>query len=126
MTALRGQRLLFDPENYQVNYLLYDGTPPHVGGDTSTDGAYVHDRDHDRLASATKKVHAFMLDGQWHEIEEVSLATGYPLGSALTSRIRDMRKRRFGGHTVECEFVRRGVHRYRVLIPVEERQLALV
>lgn len=38
--------------------------------------------------------------GGWKSIEDISLETGDP-GASVSARIRDFRKAKFGGHTVE-------------------------
>jgi len=40
-----------------------------------------------------------MRDGEWRTLGEISEATGHPEAS-VSARLRDFRKPRFGGHTV--------------------------
>ena len=45
------------------------------------------------------KVLALMLDGNWRTLEQIERATGASQASA-SARLRDFRKAKFGGHTV--------------------------
>lgn len=77
---------------------------------------YDPDRDHDRLATQLATVRDLMHDGNWRTLDEIAEATGHPAPS-VSARLRDLRKRRFGGFTVQREHVENGLHRYRVLPP---------
>lgn len=71
-------------------------------------------RDTKRLAAQMKRVHDFVLGkGGWTTLGEISAATGDPEAS-VSARIRDLRNM---GYSVDCEFVSRGLHRYRVFAP---------
>lgn len=70
-------------------------------------------RDEDRLNKQARKVWQAMSDGKWHLLSEVVAATGYPEAS-VSARLRDFRKPRFGGHTVEREYVANGLWMYRL------------
>jgi len=54
-----------------------------------------------------------MSDGQWRTLGELSALTGDPEAS-ISARLRDLRKPRFGGLTVERKYIRRGLFAYRV------------
>lgn len=54
---------------------------------------YDHARDHKRLTTEFNAVKTILLDGEWHTLPELFARTGYPVTSALTSRIRDLRRR---------------------------------
>jgi hypothetical protein len=57
--------------------------------------------DQARLARQTQVVFDVMSDGRWRTLSELAgEAGGIPEASA-SARLRDMRKRKFGGHTVE-------------------------
>lgn len=64
------------------------------------DGATLGADDEPRLSGQLDKVYQTMSDGAWHTLEEIATAAG---GSeaGISARIRDLRKPRFGGHTVE-------------------------
>jgi hypothetical protein len=79
------------------------------------DGAtYEHARDARRLAGQHCRVLAFMRDEKWHTLSEIALHTRDPEAS-VSARLRDLRKARFGGHTIEREYVERGLFRYRLV-----------
>jgi len=73
---------------------------------------YKAERDHDRLAGMLARVQTIVSDGRWHTLAELSARTG---GSeaACSARLRDLRKPRFGGHTVERQYVGSGLWQYR-------------
>jgi len=55
--------------------------------------------DHSRLTSQLNAVREFMWDERWYTQFVIALATGVPL-STVGSRIRDLRKEKFGGFNV--------------------------
>ena len=73
--------------------------------------------DHDRLSTQYNRVFNVMCDGQWHTIPELTSLSG-GTEPAVSARIRDMRKKRFGAHTVERERVpgQKGLWRYRLTL----------
>lgn len=73
------------------------------------------ERDGNRLLKQLGKVSAIMSDGRWHTLAELADKTGNPEAS-LSARLRDLRKKRFGGHIVERQFVRRGLFKYRMVV----------
>jgi hypothetical protein len=84
------------------------------------DGSTFHqERDGARLERQHAKVFEYMRYGGWHTLEAISEATGAPQAS-VSARLRDLRKPRFGGHTVEREYVRRGLWRYKLVINSSE------
>jgi hypothetical protein len=90
---------------------LDEWTPPPSDRFGST---YDAKRDFDRLNTQQADVWAVFKDGEWHTLRSLSERTGHPEAS-ISARIRDFRKPRFGGHTVEREYVERGLFRYRVV-----------
>lgn len=70
---------------------------PHFGGET-----YEAEYDLERLTTQLEDVRACMLDGKWRTLREISLATGHPEAS-ISARLRDLRKERFGSHTVDLQ-----------------------
>jgi hypothetical protein len=73
-----------------------------------------HERDGERLAVQLNRVRAVMADGGWHTLAELSeRAAGSE--AAVSARLRDLRKPRFGGHTVERRYVERGLWQYRLV-----------
>lgn len=59
-------------------------------------------REHDapRLNAQLARVHDVMRSARWYTLAELSDLTGDPPAS-ISARIRDLRKSRFGNHTVE-------------------------
>lgn len=84
------------------------------------DGAtYDAARDCTRLAEQTQAVFAIMKDGQFRTLSHISRMTGAPEAS-VSARLRDLRKPRFGGHTVNRQYLRRGLYQYQLLVqPLE-------
>ena len=74
---------------------------------------YNHERDGVRLKGQMLRVYSCLCERRWWTLAELSKATGDPEAS-ISARIRDLRKDRFGAHDVEVEYVRRGLHRYRL------------
>lgn len=70
-----------------------------------------------RLKGQLDRVLDEMIDGQWHTLSELHSKVG---GSeaAISARIRDFRKKRFGGHSVDRERVpgHKGLWRYRLVL----------
>ena len=65
--------------------------------------------DQERLTNQFILVREFAKGGHWHTLAEGSEATGAPEAS-YSAQLRNLRKRRFGGYTVEKR--RRGVGRW--------------
>jgi hypothetical protein len=88
----------------------------------SFDGDSIEAQDVPRLIRMQDRVQGFMADGRWYLPEDVRKGLGLPEGTAITSRIRDLRKRRFGGFTVERRRDADGSGRfeYRLLFPHRE------
>lgn len=79
--------------------LLFDWTPPAITGDR--DGE-TFDSKHDgkRLNRQAADVFALMKDGEWRPLWKIAKITGHPEAS-ISARLRDFRKPKFGGYTVE-------------------------
>lgn len=85
------------------------------------DGAtYRRALDHERLGAQLLRVALLMSDGGWNTLRGISSVTLDPEAS-VSARLRDLRKRKFGGHTVERERIRGGLYRYRVVLVGRER-----
>ena len=76
---------------------------------------YERERDHIRLGRQALAVWEILRDEQWHTLRELSETTGYPEAS-ISARIRDLRKAKFGGKTVERDYLDNGLWRYRLLL----------
>ena len=72
------------------------------------------ERDGQRLGDQMLAVLAIMSTKQWFTLGQLSMLAAAPEAS-VSARIRDLRKPRFGGHTIEREYVRKGLWRYRLV-----------
>lgn len=81
---------------------------------------YVAPRDEVRLTGQALRVFKVMKDGQWRTLAQIARETerfdSHDSEAAISARLRDFRKDRFGAHTVEREHVTKGLFRYRLLI----------
>lgn len=87
------------------------------------DGAtFESEQDGIRLSGQMKRVFDFMSDGGWHTLREIAAATN-SLETAVSARLRDCRKSRFGGHRIELRRIpgRPGVFEYRLLANGDSR-----
>ena len=89
---------------------IFASPPPHGDRDGKT---FVRERDGKRCNSQADAVWEIVKDHCWHTPSEIAEKVGCSDSSA-TARLRDLRKPRFGSHTVEREYVERGLFRYRV------------
>jgi hypothetical protein len=71
-------------------------------------------RDAARLAGQLARVRQLMADGAWRTLREIAIHVGASEAGA-SARLRDLRKARFGGHTVERKYVADGLFAYRVV-----------
>lgn len=81
--------------------------------------------DRDRLLKQMGRVYQFMLDGCWHTLAEIHAYAG---GSetACSSRVRDLRKPKFGSHDVWTDRRAGGVWVYRLAIENEGKTVEAV
>ena len=82
---------------------------PDFDGETYEPG-----RDHERLSRQLDKVLGIMPDWLWHTLREIAEAISQPEAS-VSARIRDLRKPKFGGWTVERRYASNGGWEYRLL-----------
>jgi hypothetical protein len=77
---------------------------------------YEPEQDFTRLNTQLRAVRDLMRDGTWRSLNQIAVATGYPEAS-LSARLRDLRKLKFGLHTVQRRRAGegRGTFEYRVL-----------
>jgi len=71
-------------------------------------------KDGPRLAAQHQRIAALMAGGAWRTLDEIAAETGDPPAS-VSARLRDFRKVRFGGHTVERRRRAGGLYEYRVM-----------
>lgn len=96
-----------------VTQLTFDDAlarKPHFDGET-----YDAARDQKRLNMQIRKVFDVVKDGKKHTIGEIAERVGAPEAS-VSARLRDLRKPKFGGHTVKREYVSRGLFQYQVIV----------
>lgn len=84
-------------------------TPP-IDGET-----YDPAKDGQRLGKLLDRVYQFMLDRRWHTLSEIQAACGGS-ESSVSARLRDLRKDKFGGHTIERQRRDGGLWVYRMPI----------
>jgi hypothetical protein len=77
-------------------------------------------KDGKRLNTQLYKVFSYMRDSKWHTLREVAQSVGGS-ESGVSARLRDFRKERFGGHTVERRRVDGGLFEYRLVANGELR-----
>lgn len=94
-----------------VNQLSIDFTAP-----LRFNGAdYRADRDNARLSGQLQRVFDCMKGGQWRTLPEIARLTGDPEAS-ISAQLRHLRKDRFGGHTVNREYIADGLYRYQLIV----------
>ena len=74
--------------------------------------------DSSRLTSQLARVTALMSDGMWRTLHEISVSV-FSSEAGVSARLRDLRKSKFGGHTVDKRrrgLVDRGLFEYRLVI----------
>lgn len=86
-----------------------DYTPPRFDGPSLTEA------DHARLSGQMAAIVALMRDGEWRTLQQISDATGAPHAS-VSAQLRHLRKKRFGGHTVDRNHLGHGLYSYRLTL----------
>lgn len=76
---------------------------------------YKPERDNIRLGAQLERIFNLMKDGAWRTLEEIELKTGDPQAS-ISAQIRHLKKQRFGGHTVNKEYVGNGLFKYQLIV----------
>ena len=71
------------------------------------------ERDEVRLNRQARAVFDVMKDERWHSLSVISASTGEPEAS-VSARLRDFRKPRFGGWTVNRRYVSQGLWEYQL------------
>jgi len=71
--------------------------------------------DHTRLTNQLARVQAVLSDGKWISLRELSILANGP-ESSIGARLRDLRKDKFGGHTVHRKRESGGLFLYRLEI----------
>ncbi len=79
------------------------------------DGAAVEKQDNPRLTKGIFRVFDFMMDGKYHTTAEIAVGAGVPENSA-SAHYRSLRKKRWGGHTIErIRVTDSGLFKYRLI-----------
>jgi len=86
---------------------------------------YQPDRDDVRMSGQLERVFNCMKDGQWRTLGKISEVTGDPEAS-ISAQLRHLRKDRFGGHTIEKEYISNGLYRYLLKVKSSKPQMELI
>lgn len=89
--------------------------PESIKGDRHG-ATFDHNRDVRRLNAQAKRVWDCISDGRYYSLREIAAKTGDPEAS-ISARIRDFRRPEFGRFTVEHICVKKGLWRYRLVVP---------
>ena len=80
---------------------------------------YEEELDHDRLSTQLQAVKNLMSDGEWRTLDEIAFIVTGSIAS-ISARLRDLRKEKFGAHTVERRRVdsaeSAGLFEYRLIV----------
>ena len=68
-----------------------------------------------RIGKQRAAVRDFMAPGEWRTLAEIEDATGHPQAS-ISARLRDFRRPKFGGHTVERRLRSAATWEYRLVM----------
>ena len=90
---------------------LFDYTPPVVLGDRDGE-TFDRARDLDRLDNAMGRIYARMKDRNWYTLADLASA-GECSEACASARIRDLRKKKFGGFFVDKANCGDGLWKYR-------------
>jgi hypothetical protein len=77
------------------------------------DGATLQAEDEPRLSGQRDRVYRALFDGRWHTLSEIHAAAGGK-ETAVSARIRDLRKKRYGQHTIDIRCLGGGLWEYRL------------
>lgn len=100
--------------------------PPEFDGAT-----YEAEKDHARLSGQLQAVFDLMRDGEWRTLDEIGIGVFAWSGvmattQGLSARVRDLRKAKFGGHTVNRRRVvsrPAGLYEYQLIVRKGERDV---
>ena len=76
---------------------------------------YDPDRDDERLTGQILRVLECMKDGKWRTLDAIASITADPPAS-ISAQLRHLRKPRFGGHTVNKDYLGEGLWAYQLVI----------
>ena len=89
---------------------LFPSLAPDFDGET-----YERSLDHAPLHRQLEIVRSFMADGRWHTLPAIAKATGVRAEASISARLRDLRKPKFGGYTVERRRAEHRLFEYRLV-----------
>jgi hypothetical protein len=98
-----------------VQKTLPFGSTPHWAT-ARFDGADCTAKDQARLTGQILRVYNLMRDGKWRTLDTIAVSTGDPSPS-VSAQLRNLRKARFGGHTIERFRRSNGLYSYRLILP---------
>ena len=82
------------------------------------DGPHLEPDDHPRLNTQLKAVRDLMSNGEpWtlpQLVQGLESMGIHAMESGVSARIRDLRKEKFGGYTIETKLIKRGLFQYRM------------
>lgn len=90
-----------------------DWTPPTIYGDRDGE-SFATGRDLSRLNAQAADVYRYMSHGEWRTLADIAHNTGHPEAS-VSARLRDLRKPKFGGFTVDRRYIANGQYQYRLV-----------
>jgi len=90
---------------------------PHFNG-----ADYVPERDWERLTTQIGRVFTCMKDERWRTLREIADATHDPEAS-VSAQLRHLRKVRFGSHTVNRKYLKRGLYSYQVIPTASQQEM---
>ena len=93
---------------------LLDWVPPQIYGPRDGE-TFSNGRDLSRLNAQMLDVYRYMIHGEWRTLADIAHNTGHPEAS-ISARLRDLRKDKFGGFTVERRYIACGQYQYRLVI----------
>jgi hypothetical protein len=91
---------------------LLSWVPPVIYGERDGD-TFNSGRDLSRLNAQMRDVYLYMAHGEWRTLADIAHNTGHPEAS-VSARLRDLRKDKFGGFTVERRYIANGQYHYRL------------
>jgi hypothetical protein len=94
--------------------LFNAGFPTTFQGET-----FVAELDAVRLSGLLECVFGVMKDGRWRTLDEIKAATNRGTEASISARLRDLRKPKFGGYTVNRRRrgdAKKGIHEYQLKI----------
>jgi hypothetical protein len=77
--------------------------------------SYEPSRDYERMSGQLLRVFDLMKDGQWRTLEGIASQVSGSV-AAISARLRDFRKAKFGSHTVERKNIEGGLFVYRLVL----------